>query len=340
MLPYPSGRLVHVKAKTIDDLLRRVYAPLLKGHERISPSKGDAIEIRGALLRLTNPRARLSRTETKGMLFSALGELLWYLSGSDRVDQIAYYLPIYKDFAEDDGSVHGAYGPRLFSMRGIDQLANAVANLKRPDSRQCVIQLFSAEDIDRKYNDVPCTCTLQFFNRGGKLDLMVHMRSNDAFAGLPHDVFAFTMIQEIMARSTGLKLGEYVHSAGSLHLYDSDRKKARAYLAEGWQEPIEMPKMPLGDPWPDLRTLLAAEVSVRQKKKEVPSAYTDQYWGDLDRLLRIFAVTRGKRRPTRAKLRQLVTLKKAMASATYEGYIRKREIKVERLEPELILEAH
>jgi thymidylate synthase len=331
--------MVYVKAKTIDDLLRRVYTRLFKGRERISPKKGDAVEVRGALLRLTNPRARLSRTETKGMLFSALGELLWYLSGSDRVEQIAYYISMYRDFAEEDGSVHGAYGPRLFALRGIDQLANMVANLKRPDSRQCVIQLFSAEDVDQKYNDVPCTCTLQFFNRGGKLDLMVHMRSNDAFAGLPHDVFAFTMIQEIVARCTALKLGEYIHSVGSLHLYDADRKKARAYLAEGWQEAIEMPRMPVGDPWPNLKLLLAAEAAIRQKKKETASlGYTEQYWGDLDRLLRIFSITRGKRRPTRDKLRQLVTLKNAMSSRVYEGYIRKREIKVERLEPELILE--
>jgi thymidylate synthase len=327
---------VHVKAKTIDDLLRRVYMPLLGGRERISPSKGDATEIRGALLRLSNPRARLSRTETKGTLFSALGELLWYLSGSDRADQIAYYISMYREFVEEDGSIHGAYGPRLYGFRGINQLANIIENLRRPDSRQAVIQLFSAEDVDKKYKDTPCTCTLQFFNRGGKLDLMVHMRSNDAFAGLPHDIFAFTMLQEIVARSVGLKLGEYIHSVGSLHLYECDRKKVRAYMSEGWQETSEMPKMPLGDPWPDIDQLLISETSIRLKRKGSPRTYQGAYWADLDRLLRIYAITRGRRRPTRKRMRDLVRLKNAMTSSVYESYIRKRERRVERLEPDLL----
>ena len=37
--------------------------------------------------------------------------------------------------------------------------------------------------------------------------LVVHMRSNDVFMGFPHDVFAFTMIQEILANDLGVKLG-------------------------------------------------------------------------------------------------------------------------------------
>jgi thymidylate synthase len=320
---------MYVRAKTIDDLLRRVYKALINGRDLIVPTKGEATEVRGALLRLSNPRARLSITETKGTLFSALGELLWYLSGSDRADQIAYYISIYKDFAEKDGSVNGAYGPRLFSLRGINQYANVTAALQKNDSRQAVLQLFSAEDINEKFKDTPCTCTLQFFKRGAKLDLMVHMRSNDAFAGLPHDVFAFTMMQEIMARSLGLRLGEYIHSVGSLHLYTADKRKVRAYLSEGWQEATEMPRMPAGDPWPDIRKLLAAEAIIRSRKKAQVDTYSHDYWTDLDRLLRIFAITRAKRKLPMKRKRELVQLKNQMSSRVYVSYIRKRERRVE-----------
>ena len=73
---------------------------------------------------------------------------------------------------------------------------------------------------------------MQFLVRRGSLHMVVHMRSNDAFLGLSHDIFAFTFIQELVARSLGLKLGTYKHMVGSLHIYDVDNK-VRKFLKEG-----------------------------------------------------------------------------------------------------------
>ena len=41
--------------------------------------------------------------------------------------------------------------------------------------------------------------------RSGQMDMITYMRSNDVFLGLPHDIFAFTMIQEIMARTLSVE---------------------------------------------------------------------------------------------------------------------------------------
>lgn len=111
-----GSNVMYVTAGTLDDLLHKVLVKLLKSRDRIRPRKGDAVEIRGALLKLTNPRARLSSTETKGTIFSCLGELLWYLSGRNDLESIQYYLKDYGDFAEPDGTIHGAYGPRLYGF--------------------------------------------------------------------------------------------------------------------------------------------------------------------------------------------------------------------------------
>jgi thymidylate synthase len=326
---------VHAEAATLDDLMQKVFRALLRSKEKIRPSKGEAVEIRGALLRLSNPRARLSSTETKGTIFSCLGELLWYLGKRNDVESISYYLKRYAASAESDGTVHGAYGPRLFDTRGINQIDNILKNLARDDSRQAVIQLFGAEDIAHKYNDVPCTCTLQFFRRGGKLDLMTSMRSNDAFVGLPHDVFAFTMLQEIIARTVGLKLGTYLHSVGSLHLYEQTREGARQYLDEGYQERIEMPAMPYGDPWPSIGRLLELEEALRDGRSDM-FPRLDPYWNDLGNLLRIFALTRMKEHVPTNELRQVVRLKKEMSAPIYSSYIRKRERRLESLEGDLL----
>ena len=64
---------------TLDDVMRCALEELLDRGEPVSPSKGDCRELRGVLLEITNPRARLSRSESRGQAFSCLGELCWYL---------------------------------------------------------------------------------------------------------------------------------------------------------------------------------------------------------------------------------------------------------------------
>ena len=71
----------------------------------------------------------------------------------------------------------GAYGPRLFNMRGNDQVKNVLDLLGRHSStRRAVIQLFDAEDIAAPHKEIPCTCTLQFMVRDGRLELAACMR--------------------------------------------------------------------------------------------------------------------------------------------------------------------
>ncbi|THD64187.1 MAG: hypothetical protein E7813_16660 [Bradyrhizobium sp.] len=180
-------------ADTLDDLLRKVFPKILKSGQRVKASKGWNKELSGVILELRNPLARLSRSETKGTLFSCLGETLWYLARSDELAFIEYYIAMYGKFAERDDTIHGAYGPRLLEMRGeINQIANVIKLLRRkPTSRQAVIQLFNAEDLLKNYNDIPCTCTMQFFVRKNSLQMVVYMRSNDDVPGIASRCFRF-----------------------------------------------------------------------------------------------------------------------------------------------------
>ena len=276
---------------TLDDVMRCALEELLDRGEPVSPSKGNCRELRGVLLEITNPRARLSRSESRGQALSCLGELCWYLSGTNKIDFIEYYIPKYHEFAEE-GILFGAYGPRLLAFRGVtNQLENIISILKRKSSsRQAVIQLFDAEDVINEHKDVPCTSTIQFLLRSNHLEMITTMRSNDAYLGLPHDVFCFTMIQEIVARRLGVDLGTYRHVVGSLHLYDRDIDAASRYLAEGWQPTTEfMPSMPLGDPTVQLRYFLDAERNVRLGRPvDLDEIGLEKYWADLVRLLQLY----------------------------------------------------
>jgi len=311
----PSG-LFDARESTADDLLNVVITTLLNAGEPTYPTKGEALEVFGARLELTDPRARLSRTESRGRLFSALGELCWYLAGTSDAEFITYYLSAYAELAEG-GVIHGGYGPRLFGLHGIDQVAYVCERLRSNAwSRKAVVQLFDCTDVAEHHKDVPCTCTLQFLLRRDRVHLVTYMRSNDAHRGLPHDLFAFTMLQELVARTVGADLGTYVHCVGSLHLYLANVADAERYLNEGWQTPSTMPEMPDGDPWPAVTELLNVERLLRVEGDPGGVAYSaSPYWGDLQRLLAVFALTRRGQRDAVEDLRQ------AMSTRVYDSLI-------------------
>jgi thymidylate synthase len=306
--------MFHASADNIDDLMRAVFTRLLsqnRDNNRVESTKGKSTEVFGALLRLTNPRGRLGRSVARSRVFSAIGELTWYLSGSNDLAHIEHYIRAYREFSDDKKTLAGAYGPRIFDparAQGVgtvdDEWNRVIVLLKqkaRSGSRNAVIQIYANKDGRAAGNDIPCTCTLQFAIRRDRLEMHVHMRSNDAFLGLPHDIFAFTMMQEIAACELGIEIGKYYHSVASLHLYDDapegglqSRTEAQNYLDEGIFEKVPMPLIPKGDPWPSIRTLLLAERQMRQDLSAYkPAVGLDPYWEDLATLLRVQAVARG-----------------------------------------------
>lgn len=307
-------------ANNIDDLLRWALKEISSQTVELQSTRGRTKEIFGVILQLTDPRARLSRTETKqGTLFSCLGELLWYLAGTDDLGFITHYLSRYEKDSEDGETIRGAYGPRL--RRGeFDQLHRICQVLReKPNSRRAVVQLFQAIDSDPRHKEAPCTCSLQFVLRNGSLDLMVHMRSNDAFMGLPHDVFAFTMLQELIASDLEVELGTYKHCVGSLHLYEDHYQKAKDYLGEHWQLPRPMPRMPKGNPWPQVEQVLVAEASLRAGAAlAVSTDALNPYWADIVRLLETYAAFRVNDKS------RLSVLLQQMHSRIYDTYISKK----------------
>lgn len=334
---------MYISAQTIDDLLHSVLGQLLEREPNIHSSRskgvnstnglGPSSEIIGALLNLKDPRQRLSRDETKGTIFSALGELLWYLSRSNDLGFISYYIKKYNNETEDGKTIFGGYGPRLFDLRGINQIDNILSLLKeKPTSRKAVIQLFNAEDLIGKHPEIPCTCTLQFLLRDNQLHMFTTMRSNDAFVGLPHDIFAFTMIQEIIARSLDVEIGEYNHAVGSLHLYEKDRDGAKEYRNVGFHSTkFPMSKMPMGNPWEKIKLLLDIEDDLRNGK-EIKLAILEQlnpYWVDLVYILYAFSLSKKGKTSTnindiKSYIDQLEIINSQVKDKSYAIYIDKR----------------
>jgi thymidylate synthase len=248
--------MISLTAPTANELYAQACHAVLAHGRDVRPRGMPTTEILGAHLCLTSPRHRFVDLPPARVINPAfaVAETLWILSGSDDPWIFDYNRNLAR--YADDGRLQGAYGPRMRRWRdGLDQLDNVRQLLTRdPDSRQAVIQLFDPERDTRGHRDVPCTLGYRFFIRDGRLHMHTTMRSQDLWLGFPYDVFAATVLQELLAGWLDVELGEYHHFVDSLHLYEQHTNTA-ATIDPASTSPSE-PLEPLAVPWSDFTTLL------------------------------------------------------------------------------------
>lgn len=215
-----------------------VLAALLGSGSEVAPRGLTTTELPAVSFTLRDPRRRcLQHPARRWSLPLALGELCWHLSGNTKVDALTPYAPAWKAFASDDGNIRGScYGARIFQASTHPSPWQLASELLRRDqaSRRAVLYFNDTHSpvfhLEPGCRDAPCAASLQFLARGGRLDAIVHMRSNDAIWGLPYDVFLFTFLQELMSIQLGLPLGTYTHFAGSMHIYSKHTVLAKRIL--------------------------------------------------------------------------------------------------------------
>lgn len=205
-----------------DDLFDKVIDELCKNKSNVNDI---TYEIINANLVLTDPtRNTMCKCKRNMPMRYAIGELLWYLSTNRSAKSIAPFSKFWQNIADEDGNVNSNYGYCIHKKFDIDQWEIAKQLLLRDESsRQAVIHIKEPRNlIEFPTKDVNCTLTLQFLIRNNKLDLIVNMRSNDVWLGLPYDLFNFTCMQIRMAMELGVDVGTYYHNVGSLHMYNKD----------------------------------------------------------------------------------------------------------------------
>jgi thymidylate synthase len=204
------------------DRLRDGYAQIahdVATHgDRTSPRGQTTYEVQGATIVLYNPAESLPVGINRGLNTAiAAAEALQLIGGVSYPDLMVKVAANFDQF-RDDGTFHGAYGPRVRP-----QLPVIVDRLKRdPATRQAIIVLWDPlhDLFVQDSKDYPCTIALQFVIRGGELHMHTFMRSNDVWWGLPYDVFQFTQLQFTVANALGIPVGWYWHHANSLHIYE------------------------------------------------------------------------------------------------------------------------
>lgn len=272
-------------------VLRRIQAD--PDHD-ISTRGNISLEVLDVCFRITDPRQRVPYLVTRPINIAYnWAEVLWYVCARNDLDMIGYYAPSMAHASGDGHTLTGtAYGPPIFGPRldGRSQWERVLDLLgKDPDSKRAVLSVFGPDELaDLGNPDVSCTIAAQFLLREGALHASVYMRGNDAFMGMPSDVFSFTVLQELAAVLLGARLGTYTHHVGSMHLNQPHRAKTRKLLAEldkpGYQPPaLTFPAMPATPPMRQLQLLAEQEEQLRLNQVQhtctsVTTVGLEPYW--------------------------------------------------------------
>lgn len=222
------------EAKTVNEAWEKGFMALMeqaKQGTNASSRDGAVVgEIINAAFFVEDPTKNIVTSPIRKMpMRYAIGELAWYMAGSNRVADISRFAKKWVDISDDGETNNSAYGYKIHSFYGFDQWEHIKTLLtKDPNSRQAIVHI--KDPSNRPTKDVPCTVYLQFFIRNGQLHLAVHMRSNDIWMGVPYDMFSFTFMQMKMAMELGVDIGSYAHYAGSLHMYKRDWETAQTNL--------------------------------------------------------------------------------------------------------------
>ena len=191
----------------------------------------------GRQLRFDLDRGFPLLTTKKVHLRSVIHELLWFLAGDSNVRYLQENeVSIWDAWADPDtGDLGPIYGVQWRSWTGadgrtIDQLSDVVDRIRTdPDCRRLVVSAWNVSDLPEMALP-PCHVLFQFSVSNGRLSLQLYQRSADVFLGVPFNIASYSLLLMMVARVTGLRPGEFVHTFGDVHLYRNHVEQADLQL--------------------------------------------------------------------------------------------------------------
>lgn len=166
------------------------------------------------------PILTLRRTYWK----SALDELLWiWQKKSNNVKDLKSH--IWDQWTDENGSIGKAYGYQLgikhkYKEGEFDQVDRVLFDLKNnPNSRRIITNIYNHQDLS-EMNLYPCAYSMTFSVKDGKLNGLLNQRSNDFLTANNWNVVQYALLVHLLAKATGLGVGEFVHVIADAHIYD------------------------------------------------------------------------------------------------------------------------
>ena len=180
-------------------------------------------------------------TTKKLHLRSIIVELLWFLRGDTNIQYLKdNNVSIWDEWADAQGNLGPVYGYQWRSWpdgKGgtIDQISNVIQQIKtNPDSRRLMVSAWNVADVDTMALP-PCHSMFQFYVSEGKLSCQLYQRSADTFLGVPFNIASYALLTMMIAQVCDLKLGDFVHTFGDVHLYNNHLDQVKLQLTRDFR---------------------------------------------------------------------------------------------------------
>lgn len=216
------------------DLLRHI---LEMGDEKSDRTGTGTRSVFGAQMRFSLADGFPLLTTKKVHFRSIAHELFWFLKGETNIAYLkANRVSIWDEWADANGELGPVYGKQWRSWACadgscIDQIRYVQHQIRtNPDSRRLIVSAWNVADVP-KMALPPCHLLFQFYVANGRLSCQLYQRSADMFLGVPFNIASYALLTILMAESTGLKPGDFVHTLGDAHLYNNHFDQAREQLS-------------------------------------------------------------------------------------------------------------
>jgi thymidylate synthase len=225
------------------DLLQHILDTGVKKEDRTGTG---TISLFGYQMRFDLQKGFPLITTKKLHLKSIIHELLWFLNGDTNVKYLQDNgVRIWNEWADEDGDLGHIYGYQWRSWPdykggNIDQISELIDTIKKnPDSRRMIVSAWNVADLPNMKLP-PCHAFFQFYVADGKLSCQLYQRSADSFLGVPFNIASYALLTMMVAQSTGLQVGEFVHTMGDTHIYTNHIEQVKLQLS---RQPNPLPRM-------------------------------------------------------------------------------------------------
>jgi thymidylate synthase len=208
-----------------------------KGIEKTDRTGTGTLSVFGYQMRFDLNEGFPLMTTKKLHLKSIIYELLWFLKGETNIKYLNdNNVTIWDEWADKDGNLGHIYGYQWRSWPSyqgdpIDQIANVIRSIREnPDSRRHLVSSWNVGDLQNMALP-PCHVLFQFYVANQTLSCQLYQRSADIFIGVPFNIASYALLLMMIARVTGLKPGEFIHTLGDAHIYKNHIEQVKTQLS-------------------------------------------------------------------------------------------------------------
>jgi thymidylate synthase len=219
---------------------------LLRGTRKSDRTGTGTLSLFGRQIRFDLDKGFPATTTKKLYIKGVIHELLWFLMGSTNIKYLKENgVGIWDEWADEEGELGPIYGAQWRHWdapdgKTIDQISEVIEEIKtNPDSRRLIVSAWNVAQLENMRLP-PCHCLFQFHVAEGRLSCHLYQRSADLFLGVPFNIASYSLLTMMVARVTGLRAGEFIHTFGDAHIYLNHVEQVKIQLS---RQPRPLPKM-------------------------------------------------------------------------------------------------